>query len=73
MDIRHLNMNTPDGAQLNMDALYQTAPSAFTIAAGTPFVVSQNAVILIRGYPPAWQGWEIEISRIPHPWKHPGT
>lgn len=30
MDIRHLDLNTPDGAQLNMDALYQIAPSAFT-------------------------------------------
>ena len=29
-DIRHLDLNTPDGAQLNMDALYQIAPSAFT-------------------------------------------
>ena len=57
-DIRHLDLNTPDGAQLNMDALYQIAPSAFTIA-GTPFVVSQNAdIILRRGY-----NMEIEISR----------
>ena len=29
-DIRHLDLNTPDGAQLNMDALYQIAPSVFT-------------------------------------------
>lgn len=29
-DIRHLDLNTPDGAQLNMEALYQIAPSAFT-------------------------------------------
>lgn len=30
MNIRHLDLNTPDGAQLNMDALYQIAPSVFT-------------------------------------------
>ena len=29
-DIKRLDLNTPDGAQLNMDALYQIAPSAFT-------------------------------------------
>lgn len=29
-DIRHLDLNTPDGAQLNLDALYQIAPSVFT-------------------------------------------
>ena len=28
--IKRLDLNTPDGAQLNMDALYQIAPSAFT-------------------------------------------
>ena len=57
-DIRHLDLNTPDGAQLNMEALYQIAPSAFTIA-GIPFVVSQNSdIILRRGY-----NMEIEISR----------
>lgn len=28
--IKHLDLNTPDGAQLNMDALYQIAPSVFT-------------------------------------------
>ena len=32
-DIRHLDLNTPDGAQLNLDALYQIAPSCFTEAA----------------------------------------
>ena len=31
-DIRHLDLNTPDGAQLNLDALYQIAPSCFTEA-----------------------------------------
>ena len=29
-DIRHLDLNTPDGAQLNLDALYRIAPSVFT-------------------------------------------
>ena len=29
-DIKRLDLNTPDGAQLNMDALYQIAPSVFT-------------------------------------------
>ena len=28
--IKHLDLNSADGAQLNMDALYQIAPSAFT-------------------------------------------
>lgn len=28
--IKHLDLNSTDGAQLNMDALYQIAPSAFT-------------------------------------------
>ena len=29
-DIKRLEFNTTDGAQLNMDALYQIAPSVFT-------------------------------------------
>lgn len=29
-DIKRLDLNTPDGVQLNMDALYQIAPSVFT-------------------------------------------
>ncbi len=29
-DIKRLDLSTPDGAQLNMDALYQIAPSVFT-------------------------------------------
>ena len=29
-DIKRLDLNTPDGAQLNLDALYQIAPSVFT-------------------------------------------
>ena len=29
-DIKRLDLNTPDGTQLNMDALYQIAPSVFT-------------------------------------------
>ena len=29
-DIKRLDLNTKDGAQLNMDALYQIAPSVFT-------------------------------------------
>ena len=29
-EIKRLDLNTPDGAQLNMDALYQIAPSVFT-------------------------------------------
>ena len=48
-DIRHLDLNTPDGAQLNMDALYQIAPSAFTIA-GTPL----RRISKCRHHPPAW-------------------
>lgn len=28
--MEHLNMKTPDGAQLNLDALYQICPSCFT-------------------------------------------
>lgn len=32
-DIKRLDLNTPDGAQLNLDALYQIAPSCFTEAA----------------------------------------
>ena len=29
-EIKHLDLNTPDGAQLNLDALYRIAPSVFT-------------------------------------------
>lgn len=29
-EIKRLDLNTPDVAQLNMDALYQIAPSVFT-------------------------------------------
>ena len=29
-EIKRLDLNTPDGVQLNMDALYQIAPSVFT-------------------------------------------
>ena len=29
-EIKRLDLNTPDGAQLNLDALYQIAPSVFT-------------------------------------------
>ena len=29
-EIKRLDLNTPDGAQLNMDSLYQIAPSVFT-------------------------------------------
>ena len=28
--IKRLDLNTPDGAQLNLDALYRIAPSVFT-------------------------------------------
>jgi adenine-specific DNA-methyltransferase len=28
--IKHLDLSSADGAQLNMDALYQIMPSAFT-------------------------------------------
>lgn len=34
MDFKHLDKNTPDGSQLNLDALYQIAPSCFTEALG---------------------------------------
>lgn len=30
--MEHLNMTTPDGAQLNLDALYEICPSCFTEA-----------------------------------------
>ena len=33
MQIEHLDKQTVDGAQLNLDALYQIAPSCFTEAA----------------------------------------
>ena len=28
--LKHLDLNSADGTQLNLDALYQIAPSAFT-------------------------------------------
>ena len=31
---KHIDMQTPDGAQLNLDALYKIAPSCFTEAKG---------------------------------------
>ena len=31
---KHIDMQTPNGAQLNLDALYQIAPSCFTEARG---------------------------------------
>lgn len=34
MNLRHVDMQTKDGAQLNLDALYQIAPSCFTEAMG---------------------------------------
>ena len=34
MNLRHIDMQTPNGAQLNLDALYQIAPSCFTEAMG---------------------------------------
>ena len=34
MHLRHVDMQTNDGAQLNLDALYQIAPSCFTEAKG---------------------------------------
>ena len=34
MNLRHIDMQTKDGAQLNLDALYQIAPSCFTEAKG---------------------------------------
>lgn len=34
MHLRHVDMQTKDGAQLNLDALYQIAPSCFTEAMG---------------------------------------
>jgi adenine-specific DNA-methyltransferase len=34
MHLRHVDMQTKDGAQLNLDALYQIAPSCFTEAKG---------------------------------------
>jgi adenine-specific DNA-methyltransferase len=32
--VKHIDMQTPNGAQLNLDALYQIAPSCFTEAKG---------------------------------------
>ena len=34
MQIEHLDKNTPDGSQLNLEALYQIAPSCFSEALG---------------------------------------
>ena len=34
MDFKHLDKNTPDGTELNLEALYQIAPSCFTEALG---------------------------------------
>ena len=34
MNLRHIDMQTKDGAQLNLDALYQIVPSCFTEAKG---------------------------------------
>jgi len=34
MNLRHVDMQTKDGTQLNLDALYQIAPSCFTEAKG---------------------------------------
>ena len=34
MNLRHIDMQTKDGAQLNLEALYQIAPSCFTEAKG---------------------------------------
>lgn len=34
MEPKHIDMQTPNGAQLNLDALYQIAPSCFTEAKG---------------------------------------
>lgn len=34
MNLRHVDMQTKDGTQLNLDALYQIAPSCFTEAMG---------------------------------------
>ncbi len=34
MNLRHIDMQTKDGAQLNIEALYQIAPSCFTEAKG---------------------------------------
>lgn len=31
---KHMDMQTPDGAQLNLDALYKIVPSCFTEARG---------------------------------------
>ncbi|MBO4850336.1 MAG: site-specific DNA-methyltransferase [Prevotella sp.] len=39
MELKHLERETPNGAQLNLDALYQIAPSCFTEAKGEDGVV----------------------------------
>ena len=44
-DIRHLDLNTPDGAQLNMDALYQIAPSASPLPASLSPALLRSPII----------------------------
>lgn len=50
---KHIDMQTPNGAQLNLDALYQIAPSCFTEARGedgeTHRVVDFNKLRLLLG------------------------
>ena len=41
-EIKRLDLNTPDGAQLNMDALYQIAPSVFTESRDARGRLSEN-------------------------------
>ncbi len=38
--LKHLDLNSADGTQLNLDALYQIAPSAFTEVRVTRLVKS---------------------------------
>lgn len=51
--IKHIDMQTPDGAELNLDALYKIAPSCFTEAKGddgeTRRVVDFNKLRLLLG------------------------
>ena len=53
MNLRHVDMQTKDGAQLNLDALYQIAPSCFTEAKGDDSevhsVVDFNKLRLLLG------------------------
>lgn len=50
---KHIDMQTKDGAQLNLDALYQIAPSCFTEAKGEDgemhHVVDFNKLRLLLG------------------------